>query len=884
MKFLSSIRLFTSALFSRSRMEHELDDELGAHIRERAADLERSGLSRSEAERRARLEFGGYQKFKEECREALGPRLFDTLVQDLRYAIRMLRGSPGFTTVAVLTLALGIGANTAIFSVVEAVLLRPLPFKDPERVVDLWQNNPQHGDWQGETSYPEFLDWKKQSSVFESMAVYRDSNATTLLGTANPVRLHGGIVSTDFFRVLGVNPQMGRSFDSEQDVPGGAKVAVISNALWRTQFHSDPHVVGRSVSIEEKDYRIVGVMPPGFEFPILTEPIDLWIPLATYDGTMPSERGDHIYWAFARLREGVGFEEATSQINAIENRLAVQYPDSHIPGDGANVSPLLPDVVGGTRQALLILFGAVTIVLLIACANVANLILVRAAGRSREFTIRRALGARRARLVRQLLTESVLLGGLAGSFGLILGYWATGVLLSAGPHDIPRLADVRLDGRVFAFTLGISLLTTVLFGLVPALRTSRSGLGEGINERALVGGAKNRNRLRDALTVSEVALSLVMVVAAGLLLRTLWRLERVNTGFDPANVLTFNIDLPSRYSDQKTSSFYDELLTQIRGVPGVEQVSAVFPLPLSGDEIRTGFEIEGHPALARSPITAGLCVAGRGYFQTMHIPLMRGREFAEGDGESGHPVAIINQAFAARYFPNEDPLGKRIKPNAETNGTPAQMSEIIGISADTKVTSLREESLPSVFVPIRQFPIGALSVVIRSAQSPGMLLSSVRDRVQAIEPAALLFRGKTLDQYLGTSLGQPRFNALLLSVFGALAMVLAIVGLYGAVAYQVSQRTSEIGIRMALGALPSAVLRLVLASGVRLALTGGAIGTIGALMLTRLMKDLLFGIGITDPVTYLGVAILMAGATVAACYIPARRATRVDPMVALRHE
>ena len=879
-KLRSAMRNFAK----RRRRDEELDAEVRGYAEMLAEENVRKGMSPEEARRAARIVLGGVEQVKEQVREARAGAWLDSLLQDLRYGARLLRKSPGFTAVAVLTLALGIGANTAIFSAIETVLLRPLPFKDPERLVDVWQNNPTHELWQAVTSYPELLDWKKQNTVFESIAAYRESHGATLSGIPSPVRLHAAIVSPDFFHVLGVNPFMGRAFLPEQDVPGQARVVTLSDQLWQTQFHSDPNIVGRDVIIEEKNYTVVGVMPSGFEFPILAEPIDVWIPLAAYDGPMPTERGVQIYSAFARLLPGIGIEQASSQINAIENRLAHQYPDHHTPGDGANVSPLLPDLVRGTRPALLILFGAVATVLLIACANVANLILVRAAGRSREFDIRRALGARRSRVVQQLLTESALLAALGGLFGLALGYWAIRALVSVGPRDIPRLATLRLDGTVFFFTLGILLLTTVVCGLAPALRTSKAEFTDRWNERVPVGLTKNRYRRRDVLIVCEIALSLVVLVAAGLLLRTLWRLEGVNTGFDPARVLTFSTDLPSAYTDQKTAAFYDALLPQLRSLPAAEQASAVFPLPFSGNGITTGFDIDGRPSDPASPISADLCVAAPDYFRAMHIPIVRGREFHKGDGQNGNSVAIINQAFAKRYFPHEDPLGKRVKSHAQTNGTPAQMNTIAGVVADTKVASLREQSKPIVFVPVPELPIGALTVVIRSAQNPAMLLPAVRERIQAIEPAALVFSGKTLDQFLSASLGQPRFNALLLSVFGALAMLLAIVGLYGAVAYTVRQRTNEIGLRMALGALPTAVLRLVLGHGLRLALTGGAIGLAGAFLLSPIMKSLLFEVGPTDALTFVSVALLLTGVAALAVCIPARRALRIDPIVALRYE
>jgi putative ABC transport system permease protein len=868
----------------RKRGMEDLDQDIRDHIERETQDNIERGMPPADARYAALRKFGNMTRVAEETREVWSFVWLEQLLRDVHFGLRMLRKSPGFTTVAVLTLALGIGANTAIFSVVDAVLLRPLPFQDPGRLEDVWVNNPKHGALQKFTSYPEFLDWKKQNSVFASMAVYRETHGATLTGTGDPVRLHAAIVSPDFMDVLGVQPLMGRTFLPEEEVAGKANVAILSQDLWRTQFQSDPDIAGKSAAISGKAYRIVGVMARGFQFPILAEPIDLWLPLAAYDASMATQRGVHIYSTLARLRPGISFAQATSQINAVENRLALQYPDNHTPGDGANVSPLLPDLISGSEDALVILFGAVAIVLLIACANVANLLLVRAVGRSREFAVRCALGASRARLVQRLLTESVLLAILAGAFGLLLGYWAIGALVSVGPRDIPRLAAVHLDAQVFLFTLAVSLVTSVLFGLVPALRTSKTDLSVSLKQRISAGAGKHELRLREALIVSEVALSLISVTAAGLLLRTLSQLESVNMGFDPSHVLTFATDLPSSYNDARTTAFYDQLLPRLRALPGAKQLSAVFPLPFSGTGITTQFDIEGRPSDPASPTNADLAAAGLDYFRTMHIALLRGRDFLPADGQRGKWVAIVNQAFAKRYFPNEDPLGKRIKSDAQTSDTPAQMSTIVGVAADIKVESLREDPKPLVFVPIVQLPIGALSVVIRTRQSPGPMMSAIREQVHALEPDALVFRGKTLDQYLSVTLGQPRFSALLLTVFAGLAMLLAMIGLYGAVAYAVSQRTNEIGIRVALGAVPGTVLRLVLGRGLILALTGCAIGLAGAMLLTRLMTSLLFGVSATDPATFAGVAILMAGVAVVACYIPARRALRVDPMVALRYE
>ncbi|MFZ0594548.1 MAG: ABC transporter permease [Bryobacteraceae bacterium] len=869
----------------RKKRDRDLDREIRSHLEAEAADQQDNGLSVDEARYTAQRAFGNTTLIKEDTRAMWGWASSLQLWQDIRYAAQMLRKNYGFTAAAVLSLGLGIGANTAIFSVMNAVLFRPLPYHDPEKLVDVWGQNVTHGVVQGTISYPDFLDLESQNSIFTGMAAYRETHGIVLADGDEPERVDAAIVSANLFDLLGTPPELGRVFHPGDDSASKGQTVILSHRLWQSRFNSNRDIIGQPIVLDGHSYLVTGVMPAGFEFPVLAEPVQLWLP-ASYDSSMTTSRGVHTYNVIARLKSGATAAQAATQMNTIMRRLAQLYPDNHKAGDGARVAIQLSDIVGNTRDTLIVLFGAVTIVLLIACANIANLILVRTASRGREVAIRTALGAGRFRLVRQFLTENLLLALLGGSFGLLLGYWAIQLFVKAGPRDIPRLTSAGLDASALVFTLTISLGCTLLFGLVPSVRLSKRGTGELLNERARRStSGVGRGKLRDLLVITEIALSLVMMLAAGLLLKTLWRLERVNPGFDPSHVLTFDLNLPATgYTGARRAAFFDELLSKVRTLPGVASASMVFPLPFSGSGITTSFDIEGRRLSPAETPQAGLCAAGRDYFRTMHIPFLEGRDFSNRDAAQKRSVAIIDEAFARRYFPSEDPIGKRVKSDAEVNGTPAQMSEIIGVVADLKLNSLRENASPLVFVPTAQFPIDAMSVVVRTQADPRVLLPAIREQVRAIDESALIFRGKTLDQYFGLLLGQPRFNALLLAAFAALALTLAIVGLYGAVSYAISQRTQEIGIRMALGATPRLVLGMVFRHGFRMIALGLAIGLCAAFSLMHLMTALLFGITATDPVTFVVVPILLTAVTALACYIPTRRAMRIDPLAALRYE
>lgn len=867
-------------VLQRRKLDRELAEEIETHRL-----LLEGDLKRNDAQENATRIMGNTTRAHEESRDEWAFQMLENFFRDLRYAFRTLIESPGFTAVAVITLALGIGANTAMFSIVNRVLFQPLPYKDPERLVDLWRYNLKTAVPEDQISYPDFLDLKKQTGLLAEMAAYREEHSMVLTGRGDPERLGGLIASANLFELLGAKAALGRVFRPDEDQPGAARVVVLRHTFWSNRFHSDPGIVGRSITLDDHPYRIIGVMPAGFQFPISAEPVELWLS-SNVDGSTTQARGVSIYDAVARLRQGVTAEQASAQLDAAYAQLVHAYPQTHTPGWRVRAVPELSDLTHNSRDALLVLFAAVGMVLLIACGNVANLILARGSGRAQEMAVRAALGASRLRIICQLLIENLSLALSGGLLGLLVGYWAIRILAANGPRDIPRLASTSLDGTVFGFALLISLLTSGLFGLLPALRISRIELTESLRGRSEGPAAsKSRSRLRDSLIVCEIALSLITVLGAGLLIETLWRLERTNPGFDTNHLLTFSIEAPGSYNDARRTQFYEDLLARIGALPGVNSASAVFPLPfISGIGITTVFDIQGQPSEPARPNRADLASVEPGYFRTMRIPLLAGQSLEEAGADGQRPIAVINKEFARRYFPNRNPIGQRIKPDAATSGTPAQMAEIVGIVDDMKITSLREDPKPLVFVPIKQLPIGSMTLVVRTYRDPRTLLGALHAQVSAIDKNVLLFSGKTMEQYVGVTLEQPRFQALLLLHFAGLALVLTTVGVYGAASYAVAQRVHEIGIRTALGATPGLVLKLILGGGLKMILAGELIGIIAALALVRLMKSLLFGVSATDPVILGGVAFLLAAVALAACYLPAKRALRVDPIVALRYQ
>src|SRR5262245_17375828 len=816
--------------------------------------------------------------------------LMQTLWQDLRYGARMLLKKPGFTLIAVLTLALGIGANTAIFSVVNAVLLRPLPYAEPERLVALWESNTQRPESRNSISYPNFFDWRAQSKSFERVASYY-TNDMALTGIATPVNLRSAVVSPELFATLGVKPLLGRWFVAEEEKPG-IRAAIINHGLWQRQFGGDPNTVGRAVTLNGKQFNVVGVMPAGFQFPIEAEPIEVWV-TSSIDGekTDPKEaaqneqRGAHFLQAVGRLKPGVTLEQSQAEMNVIGANLEKQYPDSNT-RHGVKLIPYHNDLVHDYSEALWLILGAVGCVLLIACANVANLLLARATARYKEIAVRAALGADRWRVIRQLLTESLLLSLCGGLLGLFLAWWGSEMLVRLIPEDVPRLTEINLDRWVFGFTFLISVVTGLVFGLVPALQASKIELTEAMKEGARAAGAGGRGRLRGALVVAEIAIALVVLIGAGLLLQTFRRLQHVDLGFDTHNILTAAVELPdARYpKPEQATAFYQTLLDRVKAMPGVEAVSAVVPQPLSGDTMMISFDIEGRNIPKGERPVSHFRSISLDYFSVMKIPLLAGRAFTERDDAHSPGVVIVNETFAKRHFPNENPIGKHVKPGIAFEGEPV-WREIVGVVKDVKHRqSLGRDYEPEYYLPHAQMPINSMNLIVRATKDPRSLARSLQHEVQSLDRDIPVFRIKTLEQYLGVAVAQPKFNALLLSLFAGLALLLTAMGLYGVMSYSVVQRAQEIGIRIALGARNGDVLKMVLRHGLKLTALGLLIGLAAAYALTRYMQSLLFGVKPTDPLTFAAIALLLVAVALLACWVPARRATEVDPLEALRTE
>jgi predicted permease len=813
-----------------------------------------------------------------------------TLWQDARYALRMLWKSPGFALIAIVALALGIGANTAIFSVVNGVLLRPLPFPDSEQLMMVFERRPRQNREAGPVTPADFIDWQNQNQVFASMAAYSGTAFNLTETGAEPEQIIGQFVTSGFFQTLGVQAAIGRVLSPDADRPGGDhRAVVLSHKFWQRHFGGDGRIVGRTITLNDEIFTVVGVMPPAFSYP--DADTELWatprsaVPEVARVGNVDPAtlRSLHYLNVIARLKPGVTREQAHSEMEGIAARLEQEHPIENT-GHTARVVSLHEQTVGDVQPALLILLGAVALVLLIACANVANLLLARATARAKEMSIRTALGASRARLVRQLLTESTLLAIAGGAVGLMLALWGLDLLVALSPENIPRLHEIKLDARVLAFTLGVSLVTGLVFGLAPALQASKLDLNSSLKEggRGTTEGF-GRRRMRGALVVMEVALTLVLLIGAGLMLRSFSSLQRVDPGFRADNLLTMELSMPlGRFneSEQQAANFYREVINRISTLPGVESVGATWILPLSGQGAGTGFEIEGYtPAPNERTNTAFSSITPR-YFETMGIPLVRGRQFVDSDTAESQGVAIINEAFARRYFASQDPVGRRIRPRGDDN----DWLTVIGVVGDVRQTGLAEEPRPEMFLSYLQSPFPFMNVVIRTTSDPTSLAAAVRREVWAVNPDQPVANVSTMNQLMSNSIARTRFNTLLLQLFAAVALALAVVGLYGVMAYSVAQRTHEIGVRMALGAKGSDVLKMVVGQGMILVTIGIALGLAAAFAATRLMVTLLYGVSATDPVTFIGIALLLIAAAFIACYIPARRATKIDPMIALRYE
>jgi putative ABC transport system permease protein len=809
----------------------------------------------------------------------------DALLQDLRYAVRVMLKKPGFTAMAVIALALGIGANSAIFSVVNAVLLRSLPYDEPERLVMIWGAMPQTD--RVSISPADFFDYQEQSQVFERIAAF-NAAGFTLTGTEEPEQIRGARVSADFFSVLGVEPVFGRAFLDEDDKPGAARVVVLNQKLWERRFNSDQDIIGKSITLNGQSFTVIGIMPSDFQFTvpgIFRTPAELWTPSALVKDS--TTRGNQYLRVVARLKPGVSFERAQAEMDTIASQLQQEYPGTNT-GLSVRLVSLHEQVVGSIRPALLILLGTVGFVLLIACANVANLLLARAAARQKEIAIKMALGATRSRLARQLLTESMLLALIGGALGILLALWSTDALVSLSPASLPRVKEVGVDRYVLGFTLLISILTGALFGLVPALQASKPDLNETLKEGSR-GSSENLGRwsLRGLLVVFEIAAALVLLIGAGLMIKSFLRLNEVNAGFNPQNVLTMTLSLPrSKYKEPRSqAAFFQQAMERIKSLPGVESVGAINDLPLGGDRDSSPFVIEGQPAPppGQQPNIEWRLVSAD-YFKAMRVPLFKGRAFTEEDKNDAPPVVIINEAAARRFFPNEDPIGKRLILNlAASNPTPVPR-EIVGIAGDVRDMGLDAEPKPEVYAPYLQETVSYMALMVKANADPAGLATAVRGQILAMDKDQPVSSIQTMERIITESVAGRRFNMMLFGIFAAVALLLAAVGIYGVMAYSVTRRTHEIGIRMALGANHTDVLRLIVGQGMTMALIGIGIGLAVATTLTRVMASLLYEVSATDPLTFAAISLMLAAVALAACYIPARRAMKVDPMVALRYE
>ena len=812
----------------------------------------------------------------------------ETVLQDLRYGLRMLAKSPGFTAIAILTLALGIGANTALFSVVNGVLLNPLPYPRPAQLVAIYGKT--SGVDQAPISYLNFLDWQRDTKTFSSMAMYRNEDHI-FTGTGEAERLTGYMISADFFPTLGVRPILGRTFRPEDDQPGAAPVVLLSGGFWKRKFGSSPDVVGKSIVLDGDSYTIAGVIPAGFTF--YGQDRDVYTPIGQWnDPSFRDRRIDMSAHAVGRLKPAATLSQAKADMDGIAEDLAAAYPEAD-KGLGITLVSMKEDMVGNVQPFLIVLLSAVGFLLLIACANVANLLLARSMGRSREFAVRTALGANHVRVIRQLLTESILLAGLGGALGLLLAFWSTKAVLGTLPAALPRANEVSLDARVLFFTMALSLLAGIVFGLAPSLKASRVNLQEILKESGR-GSSGVRHRLQGVFVAVEIAMTLVLLVGAGLMVRSLAALWRVNPGFNPSHAVTFDLSLPPSpaASSALTRARLREFDDKIRAIPGVEAVSVTLGSRPMKHNSSLPFWIEGQPKPANinDMNQAMFYLAESGFQQAMGLTLERGRFITPQDNENAPVVIVIDDVFARAYFPHENPVGKHV--NLALFGVQTEIVGVVnhvkqwGLDADAKSAIEAQFYYPFMQLPEKLMPLaaGGAAVVLRTKGDPAAIMASVRRAVEQIDSRDVIYSVETMGEIVSSSYAARRFSMILLAVFAALALVLACVGIYGVISYLVGQRTHEIGVRMALGAQRADVLRLVLGHGARMALIGVAVGIFAVLGLTRLMANQLFGISAHDPLTFAGVAMLLIIVAVAACYIPARRATRVDPMIALRYE
>jgi putative ABC transport system permease protein len=879
--------MWMRALARRDAVEREMEEEMRQHIDRATARLMARGLSRSDAQALAKREFGNVTAIAEQGREVWRLTWVEDFLLDIRFASRQLRRSPAFAIAGALTLALGIGANTAVFAVVETVILRPLPFPNASRLVSVVPRNKDGPGGTFNISYPNFFDFRSENRVFGELVSYR-SEDFSLTGMTEPIQIHGEIVASDLFPLLGVKPMLGRGF-LRSDEAAGVRTAIVSYAIWKTVLGGDPGVVGRAISLGREPYVVVGVAPPGFNFPIGGEQVGVWTPLATDARSatthpVTEQRGARMLSVVARLRDGVSIEQAQAQMAGVAASLARRYPDENKRYPSVVLRPLLDDWIGPAREALLVLLGAVGLVLLLACANIANLLLSRTAEREREFAVRTAIGAGRSRLVRQVVAESVTLSVAGGMGGVVSAGLLLRVVVPLGGAIIPRITEATIDFRVLAFSLAVTAATALLFSLVPVARLARHELHDALGESGR-GGVHGSDRLRSVLVVVQVSLGLTLVSAAALLTASYVHVARRNPGLDAEQLLTFSVSPPaSKYSKTGQPQFYDELLDRIRNLPGAPDAAAAMPLPLTGSSMTVGFEIEGQPANPGARPSANMAIVSPRFLSTAGIPLVAGREFTDQDRTDSPPVLMVNRAFADKFFPGQDAVGKRMKPGVGSDARGPRTREIVGVIGDARQSPLSADDDPVYYVPYRQLPWCCPSVMVRAAGAPTALAPEVRSVVASIDKQLPIYDVSTGERMLAIGLAAPKFLMLLLSSFAAVGLLLTVVGLYGVMSYDVVRRTREIGVRMALGASQFSVLSMVLRRAMTLVTIGAVLGAGGAVAGTRLMRTIVFGIGTWQPLLVgISIAVVIAAA-LTATYLPARRAASVDPTLALRSE
>jgi putative ABC transport system permease protein len=890
---LSNLRYRLCALFRRNPMEAELDNELRAHVQQLAEKYVQAGMSPEDAARRARLEFGGVEQIKEDVRDTWGVRFINELGQDLRYGLRQLLRNPGFTAVAVLTLALGIGATTAIFSVAEAVLWKPLPFPKPQQLVTLEEHNFKRVESHN-VSPPDYLDWCNESTAFQQLAALKWPEWDNLSGGKMAERVRVSAISANYFKVLGVQPQLGRSFFPRENQEGRNRVAILSHRLWVRQFDARPDALGKTIKLNGEPYVVVGVNPPGLQLTYMYK-VGVFIPLV-FDTAMTARR-DWVLGVLGRLKKGVSVTQAQSDMDAVARRLEAQYPKTNA-GRGVIVRLWRTEIGRYYRPKLLLFVGAAFFVLLIACVNTANLLLARSTGRRTEFAVRAALGSGRKRLTRQLLTESCLLALIGGSLGILLAVWGAEIFVKLG-FQAPRLEEVGLDARVLVFALVITSLTAVLFGLAPGLAASRIEINSALKGVRSESTGLGHSRMRSALVVAELALAMVLLTGAGLFMNSLLRAENAPLGFDPHHLVFSYLSLKGpRYADERRlAPVYQQLIEKTSAIPGVQSAVATSHLPLTGGHA-SYFEPNASPSPAHGEHPwALISVVTPGYLGAMRIPLLRGRDFTEHDDAASPRVAIISERLAQHYFPGGNPLGKQITilPGLEPGETKQQEVQIVGVAANIKEVGVDEVPFNTIYLPFAQNPTGNMYVVARAPTGTQSVVAALRREISSVDKDLPVYDVETMEQFISANRNEDRLNTILIQAFAALALILAAVGIYGVISYSVGQRTREIGIRLALGARRGNVLSLVIRQSAALVASGLTLGMIASLALGRLLHNvlymvpyksngLIYGVSTHDPVTLGSASIVLALVGILASYVPAWRAAKVDPMVALRYE